>query len=194
MERLRSEGLKTTGGSGIKFAGYSTRGSPNQGKKEREREKDIICSLKYLDIHAGSRLFARPRFDLARRFFSPRIPLADWREGGRDGGRDVWKKGLEANVDLSCILARLNSTVLAGWLVITQSGRRSLVTSRFPANFASATAAALVDSRDFSARENEISTIRRYPATLQYRLPSTIRISLCVPTFPSQVATRKFKK
>lgn len=86
----------------------------------------------------------------------------------------VWKKGVRERVWTSCTLVRLNSTVLVGRLVITQSGRRSLVTSCFPAN---STSAAAADPRDFSTRENEISTIHYYPAALL----STIRINPCPP-------------
>lgn len=93
--------------------------------------------------------------------------------------------GIKGRVWTSCTLVRLNSTVLAGRLVITQSGRRSLVTSRFPANStsavaATATAAARLDPRDFSTRKNEISTIYHYPPVLPYccQRSTSIRVVL----------------
>lgn len=85
----------------------------------------------------------------------------------------VWKKGVRERVWTSCTLVRLNSTVLVGRLVITQSGRRSLVTSCFPAN---STSAAAADPRDFSTRENEISTIHYYPAALLYCYQRSVSI------------------
>lgn len=96
----------------------------------------------------------------------------------------VWKKGVRERVWTSCTLVRLNSTVLVGRLVITQSGRRSLVTSRFPANSTSAVA----DPRDFSTGENEISTIHYYPADLLYCYQRSVSIRAL------QLFTRKIKK
>lgn len=84
--------------------------------------------------------------------------------------------GIRGRVWTSCTLVRLNSTVLAGRLVITQSGRWSLVTSRFPANSTSAVAAGAANPRDFPARKNEILTVYHYLSVLPYCCQRSVSI------------------